>query len=201
MKGQEINLPWIFRLAPDDRLRAEAFARAIYPHRGYRRVVLVFESTHDGRLGAREFEKASSKWGAPTPDRVELDPASFDLPKTLAEIQSRLAGAIVLWTGPAVASEIVPRLQQGEDAQAAFLCQKAAVAVTGTRSGNRVWTLGRSQLFHEASFWRRTVMHIVSRGFRPPRARRIFPRWFAATPQTSASADRFAGTAQSPRVG
>jgi ABC-type branched-subunit amino acid transport system substrate-binding protein len=131
----QINLPWIFRLAPDDRLQAEAFARAIYSVRRYREVVLVVECDHDGRLGATEFEKASSRWGDAAPNRVELGSASLDLPRALAGIQAYCPEAVVVWAGPSVANQLLPALQGGDRSLAIFLCQKAAIGVSESRSG------------------------------------------------------------------
>ena len=139
----QINLPWIFRLAPDDRLQAEAFARAIYSERRYRNVVLAVERDHDGLLGAAEFERASSRWGAAAPGRVELDSVSFDLPRTLAAIQSHRPEAVVLWAGPAVAYQLLPALQGGDGPLSVFLCLKAAVGVRESRSGVAVWSVCR----------------------------------------------------------
>jgi ABC-type branched-subunit amino acid transport system substrate-binding protein len=139
----QINLPWIFRLAADDRPQAESLARAIYLERKYHRVMLVVERDHDGRLGAEEFEKASARLGAPAPDRLELDPASFDPDQASAAIESRNPEAVVLWTGTAVANQLARTLRQSGRALPLFVCQKAAGAGAGLGAGSGLWTVSR----------------------------------------------------------
>ena len=141
----QINLPWIFRLATDDRPQAETLARAIYLEREYHRVMLVVERDHDGRVGAEEFEKASAWLRAPAPDRLELDPASYDPDQVLAAIQSRNPEAVVLWTGSAVANQLVHTLRQGSRALPLFLSQKAAGAGAELGAGSGLWTVSRSR--------------------------------------------------------
>ncbi len=137
----EINLPWIFRLAPDDRLQAETMARALYSERKYQKVVLVVERNHDGRLGATELERAASSLSVIPPDRVELDPASFDLSGALTAIQSRGPQAVVLWTGPALADQLASALRQINRGLPLFLCEKAAGS--GSHRGDGLWAVSR----------------------------------------------------------
>ena len=66
----QINLPWIFRLAPTDTQQAGAFARDIYIERKLQKVVLITESDHDGRVGGEEFQKAAHALSAPPFDPV-----------------------------------------------------------------------------------------------------------------------------------
>ncbi len=152
----EINMPWIFRLSPDDRAEAGAFAQVIYRERGYQRVLLVSERDHDGRLGGTAFERAASKLGASPPERVDIDAQNPDLAGTFAAIQSRLgtgvathesapknttAQAVVVWTGASIASELVRAVRQVDASVPVFLCEKALSPATGKTEG--VWTLAR----------------------------------------------------------
>ncbi len=153
----EINMPWIFRLSPDDRAQAEAFARMIYRERGYQRVLLISERDHDGRLGGTTFERAVFKLGAPPPEHVEVDAQDPDFAGTMAAIQSHLqaeapasavdhkskaAQAVVIWTGDSLASRLVSVVRQAVASLPVFLCEKAVPAATGMTEG--VWTLIRS---------------------------------------------------------
>jgi len=140
----QIDLPWIFRLAVDDRRQAQALAREIYTRRGIRNVILIAERDHDGRAGAAEFNRAAHDLGVSEPDRVDLDSAAADLPQLLATIQSRQAEAVVLWTDNPLARLLVTSLEESDDRPAIFLCQKAAAAeIDSTRSGT-AWTVSRS---------------------------------------------------------
>lgn len=138
----EINMPWIFRLSPDDRAQAQAFARVIYSERGYRKVVLISQRDHDGRAGSTEFEKAVSRLGAPAPERLDLDPNTLDLSETLAAIRLRTPEAVVIWTGARAASRLVPALRQDNVRLPLFLCQKAAAEGVG-KGAQGAWTISR----------------------------------------------------------
>ncbi len=140
----QIDLPWIFRLAVDDRRQAQALAREIYTRRGIRKVVLIAERDHDGRAGAAEFNRAALDLGVPEPDRVDLDSAGIDLLQLLATIQSRRPEAVVLWTDNPLARLLVTSLEESGDRPLIFLCQKATAAeIDSTRSGT-AWTVSRS---------------------------------------------------------
>jgi len=140
----EIDLPWIFRLAPDDRRQAQALAREIYTQRRIRKVVLIAERDHDGRAGGTEFNRAARDLGFPEPDRVDLDPGAVDSPQLLATLQSRRPEAVVLWTDNHLARLLVTSLEESNDPPAIFLCQKAAAAEIDSKRSITTWTVSRS---------------------------------------------------------
>jgi len=133
----QINLPWIFRLGPSDETQARAFAYNIYRERGLKRVVLVTERDHDGRVGGEEFEKAASEvrnLGAsssprkpsnvPTPVRVVLDTVLPNLASAVKEMQQ--AEALVFWTGPETAAKLLAQVRALSPSVPIYLCRKAA---------------------------------------------------------------------------
>ena len=140
----QIDLPWIFRLAADDRRQAQAFAREIYTRRGIRRVVLIAERDHDGRAGAIEFNRSARDLGVPEPNRVDLDSGVVDLPKLLATIQSRRPEAVVLWTDDPLARLLVASLLDSDASPVIFVCQKAAAAEIGSTHSGAAFTVSRS---------------------------------------------------------
>jgi len=140
----QIDLPWIFRLAADDRRQALALAREIYTRRGIRKVVLIAERDHDGRAGGAAFNRATLDLGVPEPDRVDLDAVAVDLPQLLAAIQSERPEAVVLWTDNPLARLLVTSLEESADRPAIFLCQKAAAAEIGSTYRGTAWTVSRS---------------------------------------------------------
>jgi len=122
----QINMPWIFRLAPSDEDEASAFAQHIYRTRGLRKVVLLAQPDHDGRAGAEEFERAVEKLGGVPPIRVDV-PSSPDAVESVVSRMKTLApDAVVLWTDYDLAANLVPRVRQALPVVPVYLCRKAA---------------------------------------------------------------------------
>jgi len=125
----QINLPWIFRLGPSDLVQARVFARDIYLRRRLKRVVLVAELNHDGRVGGEDFEKAARELSpesapATVPVRVAVDGTVQDAPAVAQEIAAQNPEALVFWTGPHTASELLGKIHL--PSVPIYLCWKAA---------------------------------------------------------------------------
>ena len=152
----QIDLPWIFRVAPNDTVQAETMARDIYDSRGFQRVLLVTEDNHDGRLGGKEFENAVRALHAPPPIRVSVDPSKPDSGALLATVRSGSPQAVVFWTQSSTADVLVRALGEARVPLPIYLCQEAAQrgsdnhsasAVANTASGiSGVWTVTRAEL-------------------------------------------------------
>jgi branched-chain amino acid transport system substrate-binding protein len=107
----QINLPWIFRLGPSDAQQAQVIARDIYQVRGFRRVLLVTERDHDGRMGGREFVEAARRIGVPGSASLAIDPLRSDAAALLAVIRTDCPQAIVFWTQPEIAKKLLAVIQ------------------------------------------------------------------------------------------
>ena len=130
----ETNIPWIFRLGPSDSDQAQAFAREIYRERGLSRVLLIFETDHDGRVGSEAFEKAGQRLRAPPPHAFAIPSSSRDARSVGAEIDARNPEAVVLWTGPQSASELLPFIRRKKPHVPVYLCSNAAQLVSSGAS-------------------------------------------------------------------
>jgi branched-chain amino acid transport system substrate-binding protein len=139
----QINLPWIFRLAPTDTQQARAFARDIYLERKLQKVILVSESDHDGREGGEEFQKAARALGAPPFDKFEIEPVGPTLNSTVSQIIAAKPEALVFWTGPETASRLLPRLIKAFPSTQSYLSQEAA-QTRSVAGRNNTWILGSS---------------------------------------------------------
>jgi branched-chain amino acid transport system substrate-binding protein len=122
----QINLPWIFRLGPTDDQQARAFARDIYVARKLKRVILISETNHDGRVGAEQFEKAARELNAALPIQVVIDPANWDPDSVTEQITAQKPDALVFWTGPETAATLAPRFRGALPAAPIYLSQEAA---------------------------------------------------------------------------
>jgi len=130
----QINLPWIFRLGPSDADEARAFAEHIYRQRGCRKVLLLAQVDHDGRVGSEQFEKAARQLHAPPPGRLEISSASADVESAMAQVKARDPEAVVLWTDHDLAAELLPLIRHGKPTMPVYLCRKAA-EIAGMRVG------------------------------------------------------------------
>ena len=125
----EINIPWLFRLGPDDATVAGAFARDIYAARGLRRVLLVTQSDHDGREGRDAFEKAAREVQGPARACLTVGLENADRDPSRADLEGMQA--VVIWTESTVAARLVPSIREVLPSVPIYLCRKA---VEGDRS-------------------------------------------------------------------
>jgi branched-chain amino acid transport system substrate-binding protein len=122
----QINLPWIFRLGPTDVEQAHAFARDIYVTRKLKRVILITENGHDGRVGGEQFEKAARELNASPLLQLTIDPADWNPDSVARQIEAQKPDAVVFWTGHESAAILVPRFRSNFPTAPVYLCQEAA---------------------------------------------------------------------------
>jgi branched-chain amino acid transport system substrate-binding protein len=136
----QINLPWIFRLAPTDTQQAHAFARDIYLQRKLKGVILITESNHDGRVGAVEYRKAAQVFAAPPIRRLEIDPTGTDLDSIVNQVLAAKPQALVFWTGPETTAKLLPLFLRAFPSTQFYLSQEAAQMLSSASQHN-VWIL------------------------------------------------------------
>jgi branched-chain amino acid transport system substrate-binding protein len=119
----QINIPWIFRIAPHDTAQAKAFAEAIYRERSLKKALLIAEDDHDGREGAAAFLKAAQRLNATPPETISIPSQAADL--AAWEIPSRAgnAQAIVVWASAVIAARVVESVSGIHTP--IFVCRKA----------------------------------------------------------------------------
>jgi ABC-type branched-subunit amino acid transport system substrate-binding protein len=120
----EINIPWLFRLVPNDAVQAQTIAEDIYRRRAFQKVLLITERNHDGRVGQEEFEKAARALNASPPAGIVIEANPLD-PDAVAKASENVE-AVVLWTGPETAANLVPRMREALPSRPIYLCRKAA---------------------------------------------------------------------------
>ncbi len=127
----QINIPWIFRLGPSDENQAHAIAAEIYQAALARKVLLLVEADHDGRVGADEFEKAVKHLHGTPPERLDVSSSGVDLETMATRAQASAPDAIVFWTGSALAARLLALLSANNFARPVYLCRKATASVAG----------------------------------------------------------------------
>jgi branched-chain amino acid transport system substrate-binding protein len=137
----EINIPWLFRLVPNDAVQARTIAEDIYRQRAFQKVLLITERNHDGRVGQEEFEKAARHLQAPPPESLDVVLPLADADSLLAEIRSRHPQAIVLWTSAETAARLLDGIGQSESE--VYVCRKALqepfTQIAALRKGKGIW--------------------------------------------------------------
>jgi ABC-type branched-subunit amino acid transport system substrate-binding protein len=122
----ETNVPWLFRLGPSDTDQARAFCRQIYTELGLKKVLLITQKDHDGRVGGTEFEKAARDVKADPPHRLEIAAAGLDFQSASEIVHVENPDAIVIWADSPQAGELLPIIHRIQPSAPVFLCQKAA---------------------------------------------------------------------------
>jgi branched-chain amino acid transport system substrate-binding protein len=139
----EINIPWLFRVVPNDTAQAATFAEDIYRQRAFQKVLVIAERNHDGRVGREEFEKAARRLQAPSPDGLEVALPLADVDSLLAEIRRRRPQAVVLWTSAETAARVLEGIGQIESSPAIYVCRKALeepfTQVAEHQKGKGIW--------------------------------------------------------------
>jgi len=139
----QINIPWLFRIVPNDAAQARAFAEHIYRERAFQKVLVVTDANHDGRVGREEFEKAARHLQAPLPDSLEITLPIASADSLLSEIRARGPQAIVLWTGAETAAQLLEGVRQMPSPPAIYVCQKALqepfLRVAEQEQGRGIW--------------------------------------------------------------
>jgi branched-chain amino acid transport system substrate-binding protein len=142
-----INIPWIFRMGPSDEDQSRAIAAQVYRDGGVKKVLLLVETDHDGRVGAEEFEKAVQHLQGAPPERLEIASSELHLETIAAQVNASEAKAIVLWTSSPLAGRILSILRQGDLVRPIYLCRKAAGLVAGNAfASSEEETLARNQI-------------------------------------------------------
>jgi branched-chain amino acid transport system substrate-binding protein len=142
-----INIPWIFRVGTSDSTQAQLMVERIYGAGKQPGVLLVTESGHDGRVGGEEFVKAAAGLSGAAPAGIQVNPESFSLNEVVKEIGTTKPEALVLWTGSAISTQLLPAIRKTLPSTSIYLCQKAGdfMPQKGRQSGDLpglVWTIG-----------------------------------------------------------
>jgi branched-chain amino acid transport system substrate-binding protein len=138
-----INIPWIFRFGPSDADQAQVIAADIYQQRNLRKVLLIAEDDHDGRVGAEEFLRAANLLHATPPERVDFNPATSDMAALHDVLKSKRPDAIVLWVSPEAAGILLPALHPAAPSVVTYLCSKAAQFSMPTQSSQPWFSASR----------------------------------------------------------
>jgi len=106
----QINIPWMFRLMPDDDAIAHTLANHLIQKKGYHSIASIASTAYDHRLRAEAFEKDTARLGVPLALSLRFNPGDRDYSKQLSLIQRSGADAVVIWGGPVEGAALVKAL-------------------------------------------------------------------------------------------
>ena len=103
------NVPWVFRVLPDDTSQVQALLRTA-AEAGWQRLVLISEAWRDAHLGAAHLLRDASGWGLEVALHLEYDPyAPVD---GLDRVLETPADAVVIWGRPFAALPLMAALRR-----------------------------------------------------------------------------------------
>jgi ABC-type branched-subunit amino acid transport system substrate-binding protein len=196
----QTNVPWVFRLGPSDADQARIFCRHLAADPGIRKVLLIAQTDHDGRVGSAEFEKVAREMKLASLERMEISASTPGVEAVTEAIQAKKPDAIVLWTDAVRAKELLPAIKKVAPAIPVFLCSKAAQLGTVTPDADYFSVAGASPLAmasaHQnfakeyqtrtgsapgiAAFETYEAVHLVAAGVRANGANRLLLREYLA---------------------
>ena len=107
----QANIPWFFRMVPDDDRQAEALVEAVFVRRGLREVVTVADDSYEAKLAEGAFVGAARAAGGRVASRLAFaagHPSSAPVVERLAEAPPE---AVVLFAAPHRAALVVRQLR------------------------------------------------------------------------------------------
>ena len=105
-------VPWYFRCVPNDDQQAIALIREIYKKRKIANVAIIGTEDFDSRVAAASFIRIADSMKIATPRQFVYRSSMQDFQPALDEINKYDIEAVILFGKPALASAIIPVLQQ-----------------------------------------------------------------------------------------
>ncbi|MCK5134958.1 MAG: ABC transporter substrate-binding protein [Bacteroidales bacterium] len=105
-------VPWYFRCIPNDDQQATSLIQEIYKRRKMTNVAIIGTDDYDSMNAVHTFVKTAASMNAATPKQFLYRLSGKNFQMVLKEINQSDIEAIVLFGKPALASDILPMLQQ-----------------------------------------------------------------------------------------
>lgn len=93
----QANIPWFFRVTPDDRQQANALAGEIYIKRGLSHLAVLVQDTYDAKMSAKYFLKSAENLEAPIPRRIGYNPRIDQLEFIVKQLMYKDVEGIILF--------------------------------------------------------------------------------------------------------
>lgn len=103
------NVPWVFRLMPQDRCQADLLLRAAH-ERDLHRVVLATEGSRDARLASERVNEAAHALGHPL--HIHLEFNAYDARTAVPRLVAAGGDALLLWARPETAIQLITSLRE-----------------------------------------------------------------------------------------
>jgi ABC-type branched-subunit amino acid transport system substrate-binding protein len=116
----QINVPWFFRCAPDDRAQSAALAVEVYGQRGLLRVATVTDNSYDAQVAEETFTDTAADAGFQVSLRLAYTGTADDFSTLVAELTGHQADAVVLFGPPSPAAKLIRQLHATGQSPALF---------------------------------------------------------------------------------
>lgn len=124
-----INIPWFFRLVPDDRQQAQALATEIFTRRHLERVATIAVESFDAQLAATAFDHAAVGMGQVLVRQFLFDETESDFTALAKQIKASDPDGLVLY-GPSLLLARLVHLLRSQDVTCPLF---GPLALTDTR--------------------------------------------------------------------
>ena len=142
------NVPWVFRLMPDDRSQAELLLRAAR-ERGWKRLVLASEGARDARLASERVLEAARRLNESLLLHVEYDP--YAPVESIPRLMQVRPDALLVWGRPEGVIELIAGLRRAGLPVPVLVPAPLVVPETAARSAELGALFGAAPLDLEGS--------------------------------------------------
>jgi branched-chain amino acid transport system substrate-binding protein len=141
----QIDIPWIFRMGPSYAQEAQGISQDIYSVRKLQNVLLITQRDQEGSHAIQAMKQATSVLSARVPNVIVLDGSSLDFESIIERIGTESPRAIIIWTNPSTASNLVHVLQIAGVKALRYLSQDASSemreASTSELAASDAWSI------------------------------------------------------------
>jgi branched-chain amino acid transport system substrate-binding protein len=112
----ETNIPWVFRVIPDDRQMAYTIAYYVYKQLGLGKVAILRANNRYGRFGVARFRKGSIRLGKAAPVEINYEinyeKVNMDFTAQMERLLKAEPDGVILWADCEPAAYLVKKMRE-----------------------------------------------------------------------------------------
>ena len=112
----ETNIPWVFRVIPDDRQMAYTITYYVYKQLGLERVAILRANNRYGRFGVARFRKGSIRLGRAAPIEINYEinyeNVNMDFTVQMERLLRSRPDGVILWADCEPAAYLVKKMRE-----------------------------------------------------------------------------------------
>ncbi|MCP3929612.1 MAG: amino acid ABC transporter substrate-binding protein [Bacteroidetes bacterium] len=107
-----INIPWFFRIVPDDRQQATILVREIFKVRNLKNVATIAPDDYDGKMAVEAFVKTAKNAGYSVDNQLYFKPQGNDIENLITQLKKTKTKNIILFGTYSFDDKIVRKIKQ-----------------------------------------------------------------------------------------